>query len=189
MTKQTREGLSARAFAKKMGVYPNAVIARFKTGKFNEALYDDGSINEELATALWNENPTKQAYVVGDDGKLRTKTKQTSIEGANEHKIKLQRMQVALESETIDLEQKKETTLDREEVKRAARNFGRAYRDIMLHFPHRFGARIAAQVECDGASLIGAIDHYIREALQEINKIPVPFHDQDTQDHKEEKSD
>ncbi|AQX30816.1 hypothetical protein BscR1v2_008840 [Bartonella schoenbuchensis R1] len=114
MNKKNREGLSARAFAKKMGVYPNAVIARFKTGKFDEALYDDGSINEELATALWNENPTKQAYIVGDDGKPRTKTKQASIEGANEHKIKLQRMQVALEREKIALEQLRKTTVDRE---------------------------------------------------------------------------
>ncbi|MBA9083500.1 MULTISPECIES: hypothetical protein [Bartonella] len=189
MNKKNRQGLSVRAFAKKMGVYPNAVVARFKTGKFDEAIYDDGSINEELATALWNENPTKQAYIVGDDGKPRTKTKQDSIEGANEHKIKLQRMQVALESETIDLEQKKETTLDREKVKREAHNFGRAYRDIMLHFPHRYGARIAAKVKCDAASLIGAIDHYIREALQEIIKVPVPFHDADTPDHKEKKDD
>nr|WP_236824100.1 hypothetical protein [Bartonella sp. WD16.2] len=67
--------MSARAFAKKMGVYPNAVVSRFKMGKFNDALYDDGSINEELATALWNENPTKRAYVVGDDGKVSHKDK------------------------------------------------------------------------------------------------------------------
>ncbi len=44
-------------------------------GSLMKALYDDGSINEELATALWNENPTKQAYVLGEDEKPRTKTK------------------------------------------------------------------------------------------------------------------
>ncbi|AQX30608.1 hypothetical protein [Bartonella schoenbuchensis] len=189
MNKKNRQGLSIRAFAKKMGVYPNAVVARFKTGKFDEAIYDDGSINEELATVLWNENPTKQAYIVGDDGKPRTKTKQDSIEGANEYEIKLKRMQVALEREKIALEQLRETTVDREEMKKAVSCFARTHRDAMLHFPHRYGARIAAQVDCDTASLIGTIDYYIREALQEAVDIPLPFHDQNHPDHKEEKSD
>ncbi len=86
-------------------------------------------------------------------------------------------MQVALESEKIALERLRETTVDREEVKRAAREFGRAHRDAMLNFPHRFGASIAAQVGCDAASLIGAIDYYMRKALLEAVHIPVPYHD------------
>ncbi|WP_019223358.1 hypothetical protein [Bartonella rattaustraliani] len=178
MNKKTRKGLSLRAFAKKMGVSPNAVVSRFKTGKFDHALFEDGSINEVLAEAIWNENPTKRPYaLLSPDGQPRAKIKQSSVEGANEYKIKLERMQVALESEKIALERLRETTVDREEVKRAAREFGRAHRDAMLNFPHRFGASIAAQVGCDAASLIGAIDYYIRKALLEAVHIPVPYHD------------
>ncbi|WP_375678000.1 hypothetical protein [Bartonella sp. AP72JLCBS] len=178
MNKKTRKGLSVRAFAKKIGVSHNAVVSRFKTGKFDKALFEDGSVNEALATSIWNENPTKRpAPFLAPDGQPRTKIKQASTEGANEYKIKLERMQVALESEKIALERLRETTVDREEVKRAAREFGRAHRDAMLNFPHRFGASIAAQVGCDAASLIGAIDYYMRTALLEAVNIPVPFHD------------
>ncbi len=143
MTKKSRKGLSLRAFAKKMRVSPNAVVSRFKTGKFDTALFEDGSVNEALATAIWNENPTKRPTpFLAPDGQPRTKIKQISSEGANEYKIKLERMQVALESEKIALERLRETTVDREEVKRAAREFGRAHRDAMLNFPHRFGAAL-----------------------------------------------
>ncbi|UTO28712.1 hypothetical protein [Bartonella harrusi] len=178
MNKKHREGLSVRAFAKKMGVSHNAVVSRIKTGKFDAALFEDGSIDETLATAIWNENPTKRtASLLAPDGQRRTKIKKASTDGANEYKIKLERMQVALEREKIALEKLRETTVDREEMKKAAREFGRAHRDAMLKFPHRFGASIAAQVGCDAASLIGAIDYYMRTALLEAVNIPVPFHD------------
>ncbi|MDD9330986.1 MAG: hypothetical protein PV353_11710, partial [Bartonella sp.] len=166
MNKKSRKGLSLRAFAKKMHVSPNAVVSRFKTGQCDKALFEDGSVNETLATAIWNENPTKRsALFLAPDGQPRTKIKQVSTERANEYKIKLERMQVTLESEKIALEHLRETTVDREEIKRAAREFGRAYRDAMLNFPHRFGASISAQIGCDAANLIGAIDYYIQEAL------------------------
>uniref|UniRef100_UPI0035CFB25A helix-turn-helix domain-containing protein n=1 Tax=Bartonella sp. MM55XZML TaxID=3243552 RepID=UPI0035CFB25A len=74
MTKKTRKGISLRAFAKKMGVSPNAVASRFKTGKFDAALFEDGSVNEALATAIWNENPTKRPPpFLAPDGQARTK--------------------------------------------------------------------------------------------------------------------
>ncbi|UNE55447.1 hypothetical protein [Bartonella machadoae] len=171
MNKKYREGLSVRAFAKKMGVSHNAVVSRIKTGKFDAALFEDGSVNEALATAIWNENPTKKTH------QKSTQIKQDSAKAANEFEIKLERIQVALEREKIALEKLRETTVDREEMKKAAREFGRAHRDAMLKFPHRFGASIAAQVGCDAASLIGAIDYYMRTALLEAVNIPVPFHD------------
>ncbi|WP_035008194.1 hypothetical protein [Candidatus Bartonella washoeensis] len=177
MNKKHRHGLSVRAFAKKMCVSPNAVVSRFKTGKFDAALFEDGSVNETLATAIWNENPTKRpAPLLASDGQRRTKIKQASTDGANEYKIKLERMQVALAKEKIALEKLRETTVDREEVRKEAWNFGRAHRDTMLNFAYRFGAEIAAQVGCDAASLIGAIDHHMRKALME-NVVPVSFHD------------
>ncbi len=120
-----------------MRVSPNTVVSRFKTGKFDEALFEDGSINEALAIAIWNENPTKRpASLLAPDGQPQTKIKQASTDGANEYKIELEQMQVPLESEKIALERLRETTVDREEVKRAAREFGRAHRNAMLNFLH-----------------------------------------------------
>ncbi|WP_455475721.1 hypothetical protein [Bartonella sp. B17] len=178
MNNKGRQGISVRAFAKQMGVSANAVVSRFKTGKFDEAIFADGSVDEEVARAIWNKNPTKRAQSFStSSGRPCTKIKKDSIDGANEYEIKLKRMQVALESEQIALERLRETTVDREEVKKAARDFGRAHRDAMLNFPHRFGASIAAQVECDAASLIGALDYFMRKALLEEVHIPVPFHD------------
>ncbi len=102
-----------------MGVSHNAVVSRIKTGKFDTALFEDGSVNEALATTIWNENPTKRpASLLAPDGQPRTKIKQASTDGANEYKIKLERMQVAFESEKIALERLRETTVDREEMKR-----------------------------------------------------------------------
>ncbi len=179
MTKKHREGLSVRAFAKKMRVSPNAVVSRIKTGKFDAALFEDGSINEALATAIWNQNPTKKAH------QKSAQIKQDSVKAANEFEIKLERMQVALAKEKIALEKLRETTVDREEVRKEAWNFGRAHRDTMLNFAYRFGAEIAAQVGCDAASLIGAIDHHMRKALME-NVVPVSFHDPDILEEKTE---
>ncbi len=71
-----------------MRVSPNTVVSRFKTGKFDEALFEDGSINEALAIAIWNENPTKRpASLLAPDGQPQTKIKQASTDGANEYKI------------------------------------------------------------------------------------------------------
>ncbi len=172
MNKKHREGISVRAFAKKMRVSHNAVVSRIKTGKFDAALFEDGSVNEAVATSKSNKHPTP---FLAPDGQPRTNIKQTSTEDANEYKIKLERMQIALESEKIALERLRETTVDREEMKKAAREFGRVHRDAMLNFPHHFAASIAAQVGCDAASLIGVIDYYMGTALLEGVNIPVPF--------------
>ncbi|WP_455478694.1 hypothetical protein V3565_02220 [Bartonella sp. B10] len=178
MNKKGRQGISVRSFAKKMGVSANAVVSRFKTGKFDEAIFADGSVNEAVARAIWGKNPTKRSQsFLASAGQPCAKIKKDSADGASEYEIKLKRMQVALESEQIALERLRETTVDREEMKKAAREFGKAHRDAMLNFPHRFGASIAAQVGCDAASLVGAIDYYMRKALLEAIHIPVPFHD------------
>jgi len=64
-----------------------------------------------------------------------------------------------------------------EEVKRAARAFGRAHRDAMLGFANRYGASIAARVGCEPALLIGELEARMREALLEAVGIPVPFNE------------
>jgi len=64
-----------------------------------------------------------------------------------------------------------------EDVKRAARSFGRAHRDSMLGFANRYGASIAARIGCEPAHLIGELEARMREALLEAVGIPVPFNE------------
>jgi|GEM_PF-6685085 len=81
------------------------------------------------------------------------------------------------------LEIKKGQYVLAEDVKRAARNFGRAHRDSMLGFANRYGASIAARIGCDPALLIGELEARMREALLEAVGIPVPFNQgEDNQD-------
>jgi len=73
----------------------------------------------------------------------------------------------------------------REDVKRAARSFGRAHRDAMLGFANRFGPSIAARIGCDPVALIGELEARMREALLEAVGIPVPFNEADSEDQEE----
>lgn len=79
----------------------------------------------------------------------------------------------------LALERERTAYVPREEVRLAARAFGRAHRDQMLNFANRYGAGIAAAAGCDAATLIGLIDAQMREALRESIGIPVPFHTPD----------
>ena len=173
-----RQGIAVYAFAKKMRVSDNAVRSRIKSGRLAEAVFDDGSLNEEIATALWEQNAPKRRKVDPvPPSQRKAKIAARAKEAGNEYAIKLQRMQIALETEKINLEKLKNSTVDREEVRRAARAFGRAHRDAMTNFASRFGAGIAAEAGCDAATLIGLIDARMREALLEAIDIPVPFHE------------
>lgn len=65
----------------------------------------------------------------------------------------------------------------REDVKHAARAFGRAHRDAMLNFANRYGASIAAKVGCNPVLLTNQIEANMRLALTETVGIPVPYNE------------
>ncbi|MFT4080940.1 hypothetical protein, partial [Rhodomicrobium sp.] len=164
----------------KMGVADNAVRSRIRSGRLAEAVYDDGSLNEELATRLWKrEPPQERKRRLVPPSERKAKIADEANDAAGEFELKLRRMRVALEKETLELEKLKRSTVDREEVRRAARAFGRGHRDQMLNFANRYGPGIAAAAGCDAATLIGLIDARMREALLESVGIPVPFHEPD----------
>lgn len=161
-----------------MRVDESTVRDRIKNGRLAEAVHPDGSLEEEVAERLWRENidVNRRKKVAVPPAERKARIAEEAEEAENEYTIKVQRMKVALETERLKLEQLRETTVDRDEVRRAARAFGRAHRDAMLNFASRFGPSIAAAAGCDAATLIGLIDARMRDALQETVGIPTPFH-------------
>jgi len=178
-SRKQREGIAVYAFAKKMRVSDNAVRSRIRSGRLAAAVYDDGSLNEELATELWKKRPpARRKKVLVPPGERRARISEEAEEAGTEYEIKLERMRVALEVEKINLEKLRNSTVDREEARRAVRAFGRGVRDLMLNFANRYGAGLAAELGCDAATLIGALDAKMREMLLEGMAVPAPYHAQ-----------
>ncbi|TIX06062.1 MAG: hypothetical protein E5V57_07585, partial [Mesorhizobium sp.] len=85
------------------------------------------------------------------DGSRRPRLR-ADAEGAeetSEYDLKVERMQVDLEAAKINLERLKETTVDKEEARRAIRSLMRVFRAAMLNFANRYASDIAAEVEAD----------------------------------------
>lgn len=170
----TRLGISVNAFAAAMGVNEKTVRAKIKNGRLAEAVFDDGSLDETHARALWfaNSNP---ARMKGRDLGKKSAIGEAASEARSEFNLKLDRMAVDLEAAQINLEKLKGSSVDREEARRAVRAFARLHRDHMLRFASRHGPAIAAELGVDAASLVARLDAQIREALIEAFANPVPF--------------
>lgn len=67
--------------------------------------------------------------------------------------------------------------VERDEARRAVRAFGRGLRDLILNFPNRYGAAMAAELNVDPAAFIALVDARLREMLLEGVKIKPPYHD------------
>lgn len=170
------EGMSVAAFAREMGVTPNAVRQRVKSGRLAKAIHEDGSVDSILGRVLWfaNSNPNQQRR------KPATKTSKlrADAEGAedtSEYDLKVERMQVDLEAAKINLERLKETTVDKEEARRAIRSLMRVFRASMLNFANRYASDIAAEVDADAVLLAGVLETHMRLALAELAKTRAPM--------------
>lgn len=164
-----------RGFAKRMQVHESTVRDRIKNGRLAEAVHPDGSLEEEVAERLWVENAdiARRKRVLTPPRNRKARIAEKAEEGADAYAVKVERMRVALKSEMLKLEQLRGTTVDRGEVRRAARAYGKALRDPMLAFAARFGPSIAAAAGCDPATLIAAIDARMHDALRETLPLPV----------------
>lgn len=165
MPKSVKTGISRYSFAKKMGVTFRAVAQKVANGRLADAVFPDGSLDEEIATRLWNSNTAHQMKR-GEGAKQ---------ERAGEYKIKLRQMQVDLETAEIKLTRLKESTIDREQARIAGRAAMRALRDHMLNFANRYGASIAGEIGADPGTLMGLIDAKMRLALGEVAETRNPF--------------
>lgn len=170
------EGISLAAFAREMGVTPNAVRQRVQRGSLAGAILADGSVDMVKARVQWfaNSNPNQQRRKPA----AKTSKLREAAEGAeenSEYDLKVERMAVDLEAAKINLERLKEATVDREEARRAIRSLMLVFRAAMLNFANRHASDIAAEVEADPVRLAGALEGYMRVALAELAKTRAPL--------------
>jgi hypothetical protein len=159
-----------------MGVGDNAVRSRIKNGRLADAVLDDGSLDEALARTLWITNADLSRVRLREkDRPKKNKLKREAEDGKDEYDIKLERMQIALETERINLEKLKSSTIDLDEAKRAVRTLMRLQRDAMLNFANRYGPAIAAVVGCKAPDLVAELDARMRDALNDAAKSRLPF--------------
>lgn len=184
-----RQGIAVNAFAKSLGVTHKAVADRIKRGSLADAVLDDGSLDEEKARVLWfaNMNPnrvrarTKDIEPAPRDGRGTAKSAE---ESRGEFKVKMEREEIALRKETIQLSILEGSVIKSDDARLATRALMRTYRDGMLNFANRYGAAIAAEFGVPAAAFVGALEAKIREALIEIATTPAPF-DINVQDESE----
>lgn len=162
------EGISRNAFAKKVGVTPAAVRQRIERGRLAGAVLPDGSLDEAVATRLWEDNAAHRM-------KRGTARKEDIEKRESEFKINSRLLEIKLETSEIELTKLKESTIDREQARIAGRAAMRALRDHMLNFANRYGASIAAELGTDPGTTMGLIDAKMRLALGEISNTPNPY--------------
>ncbi|WP_336279228.1 hypothetical protein [Bartonella sp. CB175] len=181
-----RKGISTNAFAKKMGVHFNAVRSRVEKGYLDEALYPDGSLNEDIATKVWLQISSVDAIakakranpnLITTDSVIDQELDQNTISSAN---LKKKLIDIALAK--VELTEKQRTTVKLADVRKAARSFARSHRDAALAFPARYGAEIAAEVSIDPAILIPVLEKFVRSSLTEALNIPEPFLDRENEE-------
>ncbi|WP_336294697.1 hypothetical protein [Bartonella sp. CB169] len=167
-----------------MGVHFNAVRSRVEKGYLDEALYPDGSLNEDIAT-VWLQissvdaiEKAKQAnpHLI-TDSVIDQELDKNTISSAN---LKKKLIDIALAK--VELTEKQRTTVKLADVRKAARNFARSHRDAVLAFPARYGAEIAAEVSIDPAILIPVLEKFVRSSLTEALNIHEPFPDQENEE-------
>lgn len=73
-----------------------------------------------------------------------------------------------------DLRVAKGSVIDREEARRGAATFGRAFRDEVLNFAARSGPELAHELGVSPRALIAALDRALRQMLVDLGKKPMP---------------
>lgn len=148
-----------------MGVTPRAVDQKIENGRLLDAVLDDGSLDEVKATKLWKRNTAHQMKRGSEGAKDR----------AGEYNMKLRRMAVDIEIAEINLNKLKDSSVDKEEARKAVRALMRVFRAAMLNFANRYSADIAAEIDADPVVLAGVLEEKMRAALGELSKTRAPF--------------
>ena len=182
MTKRQQQGISVKEFAASVGVTYEAVVKRVKAGKFSGgAFYPDGSMDEAVARVDWfaNSNPSRMratdAKRPPPPPKSMAEHNADADEKRGEYHIKLERAEVALEKERIELANLKKTHMPVEDARRAVRELMRMHRDAILNFANRHGPAIAAELGVPAPALIGMLEARLRDALKEAADEKLPF--------------
>ena len=154
--------MSQRAYARQRGVAISTVQEAIATKRISTL--PDGQIDSEIADQEWARN-TRQAVPPG----TRRSQPDDDIDafGASQYnKARAVREHYQARLAKLEFEEKTAKLIAADEVKVAAFNLFRRYRDHMLNIPDRLAAILAAEV--DAAKCYEILTSEIRKALNEF---------------------
>jgi hypothetical protein len=154
--------LSQRAYARHRGVVVSAVQKAIETRRISTQ--SDGRIDSDQADVEWEQNTTLHAPPVAKRGQ---DDDDVSIFGASQYtKARAVREHYQARLAKLEFEEKAAKLIAADQVKIAAFNVFRRYRDHLLNIPDRLAALLAAESESARCHEILAGE--IRKALNEF---------------------
>ena len=154
--------MSQRAYARHRGVALSAVQKAIETGRISTQ--PDGRIDSEQADVEWEQNTTRHAPPVANRG---PEEDDVSIFGASQYaKARAVREHYQARLAKLEFEEKTGTLIRADEVKVAAFNLFRQFRDHLLNLPDRLAAILAA--ESEAAKVYQILSEEIRKSLNEF---------------------
>lgn len=161
-SKNIPETETKSSFARRIEVVPSYVTKLVARGL---PVTDDGRVKVAEALEWLAANIAQRGAGEGEDGGGETLIA-----------AKLRLLNAQAEIAELEARKRRGEVVDREEARRAVRAFGRAIRDIILAFPNRYGAGIAAELKVAPATLMAALEASLREMLLEGLALPAPYH-------------
>ncbi|MCC6366839.1 MAG: hypothetical protein IT165_25235 [Bryobacterales bacterium] len=155
--------MSQRAYARHRGVAINAVQAAIQSGRISTS--PDGQIDSDVADKEWARNTRQQAPPTG--ARRTQSDDETEVFGASQYnKARAVREHYQARLAKLEYEEKTGKLVPADEVKIAAFNLFRRYRDHMLNIADRVAAILAAETEA--AKCYEILSTEIRKALNEF---------------------
>ena len=154
--------LSQRGYARHRGVSPSAVQKAIATGRISTQ--PDGRIDSEQADVEWEQNTTRHAPPIAKRGQDED---DVSIAGASQYtKARAVREHYQARLAKLEFEERTAKLVSADEVRVAAFNKFRQFRDAILNLPDRLAAMLAA--ESEAAKCYEVLATEIRRALNEF---------------------
>ena len=170
------EGVSLRAYSRHRGVSLRAVQKAIQSGRITTTA--EGKIDIAAADARWDRNtaprpsslPLPSARQQHPDLSEAIKTDTAVPPGLDYSRARAVRENYMARLAKIEFEERSGKLISRDEVKVAAFNRFRVFRDRMLNIPDRVAAVLAA--EHDSRSVHDILSAEIRKALEEFADAP-----------------
>jgi hypothetical protein len=154
--------MSQRAYARRRGVSVRAVQKAVETARISTL--PDGQIDSDVADVEWAQN-TRQSAPPGSN-RAQQDDEIDSFGASQYNKARAVREHYQARLAKLEYEEKVAKLIAADEVKVAAFNLFRRYRDHMLNLPDRLAAILAAESESAKCYEILALE--IRKALSEF---------------------
>jgi hypothetical protein len=168
--------LSQSAFAKVIGVTPQAIAKHVRAGKI--AVGGDGLLDVEAAcaaigrklTAARREHAQRLEQAAASDARRTPSLPGESPEALALAGVKLKREQIKLEREAIELRRFRKELVDKGAAYAKMFDYWRTTRDMFVNWPPRVAAVIGAEAGCDPRVLLTVLEREVEKLLAEVSR-------------------